>query len=125
MKGPWEFQNAPCTEVGVNAFFAQDYDDPHSNGTTDSQFRDAKKVCSTCEYKTDCALWGIANETHGVWGGLTPKERNRMKKQGNMRLSSNTALPYEVEYLYERRANFDATANMRNVLAQRARSLGT
>jgi hypothetical protein len=112
MKGPWEFENAPCTQVGVNVFFAQDRDDPESNGTRDSRYRDAKKGCSTCEYKTDCAIWGLANETHGVWGGLTPKERNLIKKQGKERFVLDTASLKEVEYLYERRADFNASANV-------------
>jgi len=112
MRGPWEFQNAPCTEVGVNVFFAQDKDDPESNGTNDSMYGDAKKVCSTCEYKTDCAIWGLKNETHGVWGGLTPNERKLIKRQGKSRFVPDTALPEEVEYLYERRASLNATADM-------------
>lgn len=112
MRGPWEFQNAPCTQVGVNVFFAQDKDDPESNGTRDAMYRDAKKVCSTCQYKTDCALWGLANETHGVWGGLTPKERKLIKRRGLARFYSDTAPPEEVQYLYERGTIFNATANM-------------
>lgn len=97
MRGPWEFENAPCSEVGVSIFFMQDKDDPQSNGTTDQLYREAKSVCNRCQYKTDCAMWGIQNETHGVWGGLTPKERKALRRKGNIPLTSNPALLFRVE----------------------------
>jgi hypothetical protein len=41
----------------------------------------AKHICSTCPVCTEClgaALEG--NETHGIWGGMTPGERRALKR---------------------------------------------
>ncbi|MGW6535186.1 WhiB family transcriptional regulator [Streptomyces sp. NPDC055051] len=35
---------------------------------------EAKKACSFCPVRTDCAEIGLYEE-HGVWGGMTPDER--------------------------------------------------
>jgi hypothetical protein len=31
----------------------------------------ARSICNNCEHKAECAEWGIYNERHGIWGGLT------------------------------------------------------
>lgn len=111
-KGPWEFENAPCSEIGTSHFFSYDKDDPDSTGTKDQNFKDAKRVCASCVYRPDCAIWGLENESHGVWGGLTPKERKLIKRKGVRRSASSPMPLLEVEYLYERRAGFDSPANM-------------
>lgn len=40
----------------------------------------AKNICEGCPVKTLCAMAAIVDgEQHGIWGGLTPAERNRIK----------------------------------------------
>lgn len=40
----------------------------------------ARNVCSRCPVKNPCLLYAITNnETHGVWGGTTPNERQKMR----------------------------------------------
>ena len=42
----------------------------------------AKRVCSTCPVKERCAAYAIDNfERHGVWGGLSERERRRLRKE--------------------------------------------
>ena len=42
-------------------------------------FRTAKKFCAMCPVKMQCLEYAIvANETHGIWGGLSYKERRRL-----------------------------------------------
>lgn len=37
----------------------------------------AKSICSGCAVINQCLNYAIANqETYGIWGGQTPKERN-------------------------------------------------
>lgn len=38
---------------------------------------DAKRLCSFCPVREECRDYAIANdETDGIWGGLTPDERD-------------------------------------------------
>lgn len=39
---------------------------------------EAKEVCRDCPVAEECLHYAIAaGETHGVWGGMTPRERSR------------------------------------------------
>jgi WhiB family redox-sensing transcriptional regulator len=82
MKKPWDFEEPSCAEVGVSLFFQPDPDDPEQSVFADRNYEYARKVCSTCPHKIECAEWGIANEAHGMWGGLSPRERTAIRKRG-------------------------------------------
>lgn len=84
-KGPWTFTQALCREVGVELFFSKDADDPNSRGDI-SNYKHAKTICAKCIHQVECAEWGIAMETHGFWGGLTPKERSQIRGKRNARI---------------------------------------
>ena len=44
-----------------------------------SQARTAKKLCSVCPVKAECLTYAIkVNETDGIWGGLTLRERRQL-----------------------------------------------
>lgn len=82
MQKPWEFDEPLCAEVGTEIFFARDAEDgrPASNAS----YAEAKKICASCVHKIECADWGIKNEKHGVWGGLTPVDRDRIRRKLNI-----------------------------------------
>lgn len=41
----------------------------------------AKAVCATCPVSDDCLTWAIeTNQTEGIWGGHTPKERRTIRR---------------------------------------------
>lgn len=87
---PKFFENPPCAEVNVEIFFAKDPDEPGYT-SSEGEYREAKKICMGCEYRIECAEWGIKNEIYGMWGGLTPRERQRMRRIQS-RKSSSTSL---------------------------------
>lgn len=63
---------ALCAETDPEAFF------PEKGGST----REAKRVCQSCEVKAECLDYALANdERFGIWGGLSERERRRLKKQ--------------------------------------------
>jgi hypothetical protein len=67
----------PCTEVGTEVF---DNDRLNGNETVSEimeRSRLARKLCDQCPIKNECAEWGIAHERYLMWGGLTPRERER------------------------------------------------
>lgn len=42
----------------------------------------AKAICATCSVRERCLEWADANGIeHGIWGGLSPKERRRLRCQ--------------------------------------------
>lgn len=86
MRPPWEFEQPACAEVGTNLFFQPDRDDPEQAKMQDGEYKYGRKICETCPHLMECAEWGIANETHGLWGGLSPREREFMRKKRGIRL---------------------------------------
>ena len=62
--------NALCAETDPEAFF------PEKGGST----REAKRVCSGCEVRAECLEFALANdERFGIWGGLSERERRRLR----------------------------------------------
>ena len=41
----------------------------------------AKEICADCERRVECRDWAIENdEQFGIWGGLTPGDRYRLRR---------------------------------------------
>jgi hypothetical protein len=87
MRRPWDFEEPLCAEVGVELFFSIDRDNPQAAKVAIGEYSMAKKICGECVHKIECAQWGIENETHGVWGGLSPNERSRLRKNASTTLN--------------------------------------
>jgi WhiB family redox-sensing transcriptional regulator len=67
----WQEQ-ALCAQTDPEAFF------PEKGGST----RDAKKICTVCPVRAECLEYALAHdERFGIWGGLSERERRRLKKQ--------------------------------------------
>ncbi len=63
-------QDALCAETDPEAFF------PEKGGST----REAKRVCSGCSVRAECLESALANdERFGIWGGLSERERRRLR----------------------------------------------
>jgi len=46
------------------------------------QVRSVKTLCALCSVSAECLQEAIANdEQFGIWGGLTPKERSKVRRQ--------------------------------------------
>lgn len=41
----------------------------------------AKKMCSECPVLAQCADYAIKWEDHGVWGGLSPRQRQKLRSR--------------------------------------------
>lgn len=63
-----------CQEVDPDLWF------PESGGEN-FQYRMAKKFCAPCPVKTECLTLALENnEQFGIWGGLTAKERQKLRR---------------------------------------------
>jgi WhiB family redox-sensing transcriptional regulator len=66
--------DALCAQTDPEAFF------PEKGGST----REAKKICTTCEVKAQCLEYALQNdERFGIWGGLSERERRKLRKQAS------------------------------------------
>jgi WhiB family redox-sensing transcriptional regulator len=45
-----------------------------------------RRVCKDCPIRNECAEYAISNEVYGFWGGLAPKERERLRSRRGIRL---------------------------------------
>ena len=69
-KGWQDFAN--CLGVDPDLFF------PERGAST----REAKEVCKGCVVREDCLEYALANgEKFGIWGGLSERERRRIRRQ--------------------------------------------
>lgn len=60
--------------------------------------RRAKSVCALCPVRAQCLGTALRNgEQHGVWGGLTPDERNEMSAGARRRAESAAKRPVTVK----------------------------
>jgi WhiB family transcriptional regulator, redox-sensing transcriptional regulator len=67
----WQ-ERALCAQTDPEAFF------PEKGGST----REAKKVCLSCEVRSECLEYALGHdERFGIWGGLSERERRRLKKE--------------------------------------------
>jgi WhiB family redox-sensing transcriptional regulator len=83
---PPVFENADCASLDVNIFFAKDPDEPGYRNA-DSEYTEAKKICIGCNYRVECADWGIKNEIHGMWGGMSPRERQKIRRLSGIKVA--------------------------------------
>jgi len=66
----WQ-DRALCAQTDPEAFF------PEKGGST----REAKRICQGCEVRDACLEYALANdERFGIWGGLSERERRRIKR---------------------------------------------
>ena len=66
----WQEQ-ALCAQTDPEAFF------PEKGGST----REAKRICVGCDVKGDCLEYALGqDERFGIWGGLSERERRRLKR---------------------------------------------
>jgi WhiB family redox-sensing transcriptional regulator len=68
-------EHALCRGIDPGIFHPDDEDDP-------AQVAGAKDVCFQCPVREACLEHSISvREKHGVWGGLTSRERRRLVRR--------------------------------------------
>lgn len=67
----WQYY-ANCLGVNLDLFY------PERGVST----REAKAVCAECVVRTECLEYAlVAGEKFGIWGGVSERERRRMRRQ--------------------------------------------
>ncbi len=66
--------DALCAQTDPEAFF------PEKGGST----RDAKRICASCQVSAECLEYALQNdERFGIWGGLSERERRKLKRRAS------------------------------------------
>lgn len=70
--GDWR-NSALCAQVDPEAWFPE-------KGRSN---KDAKRICRTCEVRVECLEYALSQEDDelGVWGGLSERERRRLRRE--------------------------------------------
>lgn len=66
--GSW-MDSAQCVGLPTELFFDTTY------------AGHAKSVCGACEVREQCLEYALTQEVHGVWGGLTDRERTKLRSR--------------------------------------------
>ena len=75
-ESPDWYRSAACRDVSTSAFYPPD----NERGVlARRRVQRAKQICDSCPVIRICLATAIsAGEKHGIWGGLTPQERQRL-----------------------------------------------
>jgi WhiB family redox-sensing transcriptional regulator len=64
-------EQALCAQIDGDMFYPDD----------GARRPDIKRICGGCPVRAQCLTAAMANkEEHGIWGGLTPRERRKQAK---------------------------------------------
>jgi len=67
----WQ-ERSLCAQTDPEAFF------PEKGGST----REAHRACLSCDVRGECLEYApLNNERFGIWGGLSERERRKLKKR--------------------------------------------
>ncbi|HSX47902.1 MAG TPA: WhiB family transcriptional regulator [Candidatus Nanoarchaeia archaeon] len=78
----WQDQGN-CLGVDPDLFF------PERGAST----KEAKGVCRGCVVREDCLEYALANgEKFGIWGGMSERERRRIRRSRALARRSNNAI---------------------------------
>lgn len=88
----WQ-DEALCAQTDPELFF------PEKGGST----TEAKKVCRQCPVIDECLEWAIdAREDHGVWGGMSERERTAYARTKPRKAKKDFGVPTDAEITRQR-----------------------
>ena len=87
-----------CMGKSLNIWFpyADRKDEKAPSGTTFAErYRKAmsdtdvaKQICRKCSVLTSCLNYALHHESYGIWGGLTERERQTMRRIKNIKMAT-------------------------------------
>lgn len=87
MLPPWEFQDPSCKGIDTDIFYPEENSNPgryqREQFDTDT-VNLIRTICGGCVERKACFEWALYNETHGVWAGTTPAQREALRKKHNI-----------------------------------------
>lgn len=69
----------PCQNTDPDLWFPDETED--AKGLAATRYTQARKLCAVCPVKELCLEYALAQpEYDGMWGGLSPVERKRLRQ---------------------------------------------
>ncbi|MDA8269754.1 MAG: WhiB family transcriptional regulator [Actinomycetota bacterium] len=68
------YRRTACAGAPVDLFF------PDPTRPDAQRLEQARAICADCPVREACLAAGMAEE-HGIWGGLTPRERRVLRRK--------------------------------------------
>jgi WhiB family redox-sensing transcriptional regulator len=82
VREPRFYEDPACASVGGDFWFPE----KEAGGSNSTEMVMAKSICRRCPHQSECAEWGIQNEIHGIWGGVTEGERRLIRRKRRITL---------------------------------------
>lgn len=76
---PKWYASAACIGQDLDLFFEPEL------------YHKAKEICKDCPVKEPCKEYGIENEQFGIWGGLSPEQRRKIRSVRRKYDSTNSS----------------------------------
>ncbi|MFE1520837.1 WhiB family transcriptional regulator [[Kitasatospora] papulosa] len=75
----WAWQeSAACRGLDSSVFYSPSGE---RKGARQRRAQRAQRICFSCAVRAQCAEFAFSHgETHGVWGGLSERERDTMRE---------------------------------------------
>ena len=81
-------------EVTVQSELHEPFMEYHTDATEREQYQYLTRVCSGCTFLTKCFGYAIKHESHGFWGGTSPAQRHRLRREYNIILDEINVSDY-------------------------------
>jgi WhiB family transcriptional regulator, redox-sensing transcriptional regulator len=76
--------SAACLSADPDLFFPIS-----STGPAERQIARAKVICAGCRVRSECLEFALTHDqTHGIWGGTTPEDRQRDRRRRRRRAAA-------------------------------------
>lgn len=82
MEYPTWTGSEPCRSTDPDFFY------PDNPTQTLHRRRMIRRICDGCPSREPCGEWGIRHERDGFWGGLSPSDRSRIRKERGILLET-------------------------------------
>jgi WhiB family transcriptional regulator, redox-sensing transcriptional regulator len=67
----WRYR-ALCVQVDPDLFFPEPMNYV--------KIRHAKRICQVCDVRAECLEYALVHDESGIWGGMSERERRRLKR---------------------------------------------
>lgn len=80
-------EDANCKDAPTSIFF------PSEELANPARYREsaqeARSYCETCSVQQQCLNYALRNETVGIWGGMTARQRQKERTIRNMKIATD------------------------------------